>query len=584
MTANLARSLADQAHATIHSAATITADIAERLETDGASDEALGRLNRILIKFVANASGITDFVVFSAAGDGIATSLTPMPKVNVADRDYFVFQREHRDGRTFVGKPIRNRADGRWSFTVSQRFETRDGAFGGVVVAVIDCEAFRDSYSRFDVGPHGAIWLMNEDATLVARQPALPETIGQTFGQSPFVSDYREHGPVGSTQQVSSPDAVSHLGSYRKVEDYPLVVFVTVSSDDMLKDWRNDALLALIAAACVSAVLGTIGWRLVIQVRLRDQKDAANRESEQQYRLLADASTDVIIKLGPDGRRKYVSPACERILGYHPLELLEGHPRDLVHPDDWRRIEATTEEILHAGYAPPVSYRIRRKDGIYIWVETEGRCLEKGQGYVVAIRDITARKHVEALLHQANNHLQRQVMLDGLTGIANRRYFDQTFQKEFRRASRNNSPLGLLMIDVDHFKTFNDLYGHPAGDSCLLAIAGAVAAQMRRPGDFIARYGGEEFVVLLPDTDLNGAAEMAGRIAGAIRRLDITHAGNTPSIATVSIGVATSAPPRPGDSEAELLEAADTALYQAKANGRNRVYLAATGLSLSVDG
>ena len=573
MTANLARSLADQAHATVHAAATIISGVAERLENDGTSDEALDRLNRLLTKFVATTSGINHLVVFSAAGDALVTSFTPMPKVNIADRDYFIYHRDHSDSRPLIGTAIRNRADGRWSFTVSRRVESHGGAFGGVVVAVVDCDAFRELYSKYDVGPRGTIWLMHDDATLMVRQPPIPGTIGRNFEQAPFVRYYREHGSVGSSQQVSSVDGVSRLSSYRKVDDYPLVVFVTVSTNDILSSWWSDATIALLASATVSAILGLFGWRLVTQFRLRDQKDAAVRESEQQYRLLADASTDVIVKLGPNGRRQYVSPACERMFGYQPIELLDGHPRDTAHPDDWPRLAACIEEILTVGQAPPVTYRVRRRDGIYLWVEIQGRRLEVGQGCVVAIRDITARKRVEALLHEANNHLQQQVMLDGLTGVANRRCFDQTFEKEFRRARRNSSPIGLLMIDVDHFKKFNDIYGHPAGDGCLRRIAETIEAQVRRPGDFVARYGGEEFAVLLPDTGPGGASEMASRITAAIERLGIVHRGNSFSVATVSIGVATSEQNHPDHSHHKLLEMADTALYQAKERGRNCVCL-----------
>ena len=227
------------------------------------------------------------------------------------------------------------------------------------------------------------------------------------------------------------------------------------------------------------------------QFRLRDKTNLAVRLSEAQYRLLADHSTDVIIQLGADGRRRYVSPACERVLGYRASELLQGHPRDTTHPDDWPVLRANFEEIVATGDAPPVSYRVRRKDGEYLWVETQGQRLDSGSGFIVAMRDISKRKRVEELLHEANNHLQRQVMIDGLTGIGNRRCLDLTLEKEVKRAARNENPLGMLMIDVDNFKRFNDVYGHQAGDICLRRIAETVAAEIRRPADFAARYGGE---------------------------------------------------------------------------------------------
>ena len=570
ITANLARSLADQAHNTVHNAGMIVSDVVERLETDGTSDAALLRLHRILVKFVAVTPGMSDLVAVSTDGHGLATSLDPMPKVNLADRTYFIYHRDHPDRQMLVGPPIRSRADGRWSFTVSRRLDNPDGSFGGVVVGLIDCGSFSAFYRGLNTG-NGSIWMMNEDGVLLVRQPAVPETVGTSFEQSPQVRAYREYGPVGSIQNASPIDGASRLSSFRKVDDFPLVIFVSLSTDDLLSGWRTDAAISLVVAVAVCAMLSVLGWRLVHQFRLRDQNDLAIRQSEQQYRLLADYSTDTIIQFDQDGRQRYVSPACERMLGYHPMDLLGAHPRDTIHPEDWPRVAANMAEILALGQAPPVSYRVRRKDGVYLWVETQGQRLTGDQGFIVAIRDITRRRHVEDLLHQANNHLQRQVMLDGLTGIANRRCFDITLLKEFRRAARSQTPLATLMIDVDHFKKFNDLYGHPAGDACLRSIAEAAVAQVRRPADLVARYGGEEFVVLLPDTDPAGAMAMAERIRLSIQSLGITHAGNPAAVATVSIGVGVGWPQTGQDDTAGLMAAADAALYRAKAAGRNVV-------------
>ena len=579
-TENLARSLADHAHATVHGATTIISGIAERLQNDDRSDASLARLHRLVVRFIANSPGIRDLVAFSAAGDGLVTSLEPMPRTNVADRPYFAFHREHPGAMPLVGGPLRNRADGRWVFTVSRRLDNPDGSFGGVVVALLDCDWFMEFYRKFDVGSHGSIWLVDDDATLLVRQPPIPNTIGRNFDQSPAILAYREHGTNGTMRIVSPLDGVTRLSSYRKVGDYPLAVFVSVAEGDILGGWRNDAILSTAVALAISALLGVLGWRLVSLFRLRDRKEFALRQSERRYRMLADHSTDVIVQLAPDSRHRYVSPACERLLGYQPGELIDGHPRDTAHPEDWPRLAANIETILSTGRAPPFSYRVRRKDGVYVWIETQGQKLDGEPGFVVALRDISSRKRVEELLHEANNHLQRQVMLDGMTGVANRRCFDLTVPKEFRRAGRDHTPLGLLMIDVDHFKSYNDRYGHPAGDQCLRAVAEAITRELRRPGDFLARYGGEEFAVLLPNTDQAGAMTMAERIRGAVQRLSITHAGNpgsAGSVATVSIGVAVERPTGGGNGGLALLQRADAALYDAKSRGRNRACEAAEG-------
>lgn len=174
--------------------------------------------------------------------------------------------------------------------------------------------------------------------------------------------------------------------------------------------------------------------------------------------------------------------------------------------------------------------------------------------------------------------LRALAMQDSLTGIGNRRCFDERLEQEVRRARRVRASVALLMIDVDHFKSFNDEFGHPQGDACLRAVAGAVAGLVRRPGDLAARYGGEEFAVLLPGTGLAGAATLAEAMRAAVLALGLRHSAAHDGT-TVSIGVAALQPGREsgweGDAAMALVRAADAALYEAKAGGRNQVRVAA---------
>jgi diguanylate cyclase (GGDEF)-like protein len=193
-------------------------------------------------------------------------------------------------------------------------------------------------------------------------------------------------------------------------------------------------------------------------------------------------------------------------------------------------------------------------------------------------------EHTQAELHQLNTRLSEIALLDGLTGIANRRGFDQRLAVEWRRAQRNRQPLSLLLIDVDHFKRINDTHGHQAGDEYLRHIAQLLSAAFDRPADLIARYGGEEFAVLLPETDSSGASAVAAHIR-ALMEQDAGPAGFTFPI-TVSIGVSTwsaamdvhrtpslshAAQQSLRQTPGQLITAADRALYAAKQNGRNRV-------------
>jgi len=197
------------------------------------------------------------------------------------------------------------------------------------------------------------------------------------------------------------------------------------------------------------------------------------------------------------------------------------------------------------------------------------------------VRQIDLREKAETKLRDAGNDLAllnetltRLARQDGLTELANRRYFDESLLDEFNRAQRGETSIGLVMVDVDFFKQYNDIYGHVAGDECLRKIGKVLANSMRRPGDLAARYGGEEMVVLLPGTDLSGALAVAESIRSAVQAMEIAHSGNPFGILTVSVGVESFEPILLENKAVELVEAADKALYKAKESGRNQVCFA----------
>lgn len=171
----------------------------------------------------------------------------------------------------------------------------------------------------------------------------------------------------------------------------------------------------------------------------------------------------------------------------------------------------------------------------------------------------------------ANRELRRLSSIDGLTGIANRRQFDESFAREWRRSVRMKRPLALVLCDIDFFKQYNDMYGHQAGDECLRAVARAIDASVRRPGDRVTRFGGEEFTIILPETDSGGAAALAEKARAAVETLALPHAGSEAArVVTISAGSAAMMPAT-GDRQPDLLHWADAALYEAKRQGRNRI-------------
>ncbi|MBK8117893.1 MAG: sensor domain-containing diguanylate cyclase [Sulfuritalea sp.] len=216
-----------------------------------------------------------------------------------------------------------------------------------------------------------------------------------------------------------------------------------------------------------------------------------------------------------------------------------------IHAENWCLMPCLGTELYLAIDAGPI-------------YDADGRLL----AVIETLRDMTDHRRAQTALEQL-------AARDGLTRVANRRSFDEKLDNEWKRERRDLGALSLLMIDVDHFKRYNDTYGHQAGDRCLQQIAAALEQDIYRPGDMVARYGGEEFAVILSATDTEGASKVARRILDRIAELAIPHSSGEIGHVTLSIGVSTLLP-QPGMTQEDLVSSADNALYQAKHAGRNR--------------
>ncbi len=300
------------------------------------------------------------------------------------------------------------------------------------------------------------------------------------------------------------------------------------------------------------------------------------REKERSTRLLTESSPDVMLLVDLSGRILYSTSAVKRMLGYLPVELhRKSFQTDLMHPDEIPAYLDALDAVRCQSETRTLIYRVNRKDGSWMWAEG---CItiyreESTQypiGYVNVLRDITHRKAAEDRLQLAYNELEVLAAIDSLTGVANRRHFDAVLDAEWKRAARNGTTLSMLLIDVDFFKNFNDIYGHIAGDDCLRDIAATASQCIRRSTDLVARFGGEEFAVVLPETDELGASALAERIRAAVQSHGVRHAGNVHNVVTISIGCASMIPSR-GRTSLDLIEAADKALYRGKSIGRNAV-------------
>ena len=460
---NVARAMAQQADDTIKAADTALADIVERIEADGTGTPQLARLHRQMRAQVANLPQLVGLFVYDEQGRWLVNSRAAGGELafNNADREYFIYHRNHPGRGPHVGEPVISRSSGKWIMPVSRRIDKPDGGFGGVALATLDIDYFRRFYQSFDVGARGAVGLVSNTGVLMLRQPFDADRVGTSLRDSALFQHYQGAAPRSGSAMLPSPvDGEIRFNSFRALEHYPLFVTAALSREEMLERWRRDTFMRSIGVVLLAALMGYFGKRLVDQIKLREQ-------AETELRKARDA------------------------------------------------------------------------------------------------------------LESVNRTLERQAMQDGLTGLANRRRFDVTLGNEFSRAMRHENTLAFIMIDVDYFKQYNDVYGHSAGDEVLRSVSKLIRALTpKRPGDLTARYGGEEIGILLPNTDLDGAHAVAERIRGAIEDLRMAHTGSAAGYVTISAGVATLSPKRGVHLPPMLVEAADKALYAAKSAGRNRVCLA----------
>lgn len=264
--------------------------------------------------------------------------------------------------------------------------------------------------------------------------------------------------------------------------------------------------------------------------------------------------------------------------GFEAAELMRGHKQTRNVPIIFATAISKEQQHVFKGYnSGAVDYLfkpldpdiLRSKVSVFLQLFRQRRALQEKTAQLDT--KLCELQEVKRQLERSNAMLERLSTIDGLTGIYNRRRFDEVLELEWRRAIRHQTALALIFSDLDCFKSFNDRYGHLAGDDCLRQAADAMAGVLKRPTDVVARYGGEEFAVILPGTSADSAALLAEQMRAGVEALNIDHACSMVSDAvTLSLGVASIIPER-GSAPDQLISAADTALYEAKQTGRNKV-------------
>ncbi len=305
----------------------------------------------------------------------------------------------------------------------------------------------------------------------------------------------------------------------------------------------------------------------------RKRAEAALRKSEERYRELFDNANDMVIIIDLKGNITSANKMAEKITDYSVVDIIGKNVSCLLQPDGLKKAMKMIECKLSGEATTVYDLNIISKDGRVTPSEISSNLMfQSGQpvGVQVFVRDITERKKMLNKLHKIS-------FKDGLTGLANRRYFDETLNNEWKRAKRESHPISLVLIDIDSFKSFNDTYGHQEGDACLKNVSRIIKPYSKRSGDLSARYGGDELALILPCTNPQNAFKIAEKIRKKVQKLKIAHnesfrLSNVYSCKTISIsaGIATLVPDANSE-QSILVNLADKALYLAKNQGRNQV-------------
>lgn len=576
--ANLARSLTQHAEDSLDLLDSGVVGVVTRLEMDGAGPATVTKLGNVLKARRKAVARIHDVAIIDDQGNTLTSPGTI--RSTLSDDGFFRYHQLSPKREAYVGRPVKSLLDGEWVVTLSRRFNKPDGSFGGVVLATISSKYLSHFYEQFEIGRNSSVALTHGDGLIVARNPNNEKFVGHSVADKPLFRDASLQRPGGAYHFRSPLDGAERVSFFKRSSRYPLVLLATVDKNELLAPWREAAISRMLYVVALVMLIAIIGAVLVRQLQRGQHMAAALIEKEAHFRLLAEGSSDMVTRIGLDERLRYVSPSSMRVVGWRANQLIGTPALAGINPEDLPQVQAVVDAMKRGETEEArLVYRNSHRENGEVWLESTMRVTRKDNGRVdgvVAIsRDITEHKKLET-------RLETLAIEDSLTGLANRRRFDERLKEEWARAYRDRSSLALLMIDVDQFKSYNDEYGHPAGDACLRLVAQIIAAETQRPGDLAARYGGEEFAMLLPNTDAAGCARIGDRIRRAIREAGLAHTTNhATGCVTASLGGAACRPALERTAGVvSLVEAADQALYAAKETGRNRLMMSGEVASL----
>ncbi len=550
------------------------------------------------LKVLADAMpGVRSFIVTDSQGIMTASNRQQLVGQDFSQQEYFKTPKAGMDATAlYVSPPFRS-VLGPNVLSATRVMIGSDGKFAGLVSAVLDPEYFEIAMRSVLYADDMWVRLAHGDGKLLLSTPYQEKLLGVDLDVPG--SSFSQHRATAKASSFFEKEVIADDGTamvaVRTVLppdlrlDKPLIIQIGRRLDAVYAPWQEDTIT--LGLFCVLLAFGLCIALYFSQRRRRALADA--RALAKQTQMRNARRLDVVLEGANLGLWEW-DLAADRLtvnnrewamMGYKPgeFELTSKVLKDLIHPDDGPLVESSfTAHIKGTSASHTIEHRIRHRDGHWVWVLNHAMVLDRdAKGRPLRILgthlDISERKRVEAgfaentaLLEHANVQLSQLSLTDGLTGVPNRRHFDQTLKAEWTRGARQKQPLSLLMIDIDHFKLYNDSHGHLEGDNCLRQVASALASSVMRGSELFARYGGEEFVALLPSTNHSAAGVVAQRCLDRLDQARIKHgAAPVSPWVTVSIGIASIIPGPEIDAD-NLVQSADAALYRAKEQGRNR--------------
>ncbi len=537
-------------------------------ELEMATDSRSPWIREQLLAFAQGLDQVRVLLYIDQNGRLVESSLSSSPRgLLVAERDYFRIHQQFPTQGLFISPPHQSLVNPEWFVALSRRVSKPDGSFGGVVAALVFSDYFHQFHDTFNLGPRDSISVFHENGVGLARYPFSERVVGKDFSQGKLFQEVLPRHSQRVSRPPATTDGVLRLVAHRKLESLPFVVTLGIDDSAAFSRWK-DLMLLLAALYLSAAAMVLILTRAVLrQTRALGESRNALRQEKEFEEAIFEASGAVAFILQPNGRIHRVNAAAEEACQRSRHQLVGALFWQLLTPNDQERVRAWLGSEQCAGEEQTWELEFQspqhapRTLSIHLTPLLTG---SGGSNYLIASGiDITDRKRSEQQAwYQAN--------YDALTGLPNRVLFLDRLQMALDSQQRKGGSVGLLFIDLDHFKQINDTYGHAVGDDVLSNFAQRLKRCVRRQ-DTAARYAGDEFTVVLPDLQsTDEARQISERIIDAVSTPVEVEEHQLEISASIGICIY----PTSAATLDSLISQADTAMYQAKMAGRNRYALA----------